>query len=121
MLVMESKISNLCCCLWQPVFSYPSAGAVEQPPGSLGPLLHLNLLGIDLINNVNYKWKLKDLSVTIKTIGEVLSYTHTERQAARQASKCKQGPIGMHCDTPKSVPDPFPSVTLYIMVPMDPK
>ena len=22
----------------------------------------------------------------------------------------RQGPIGMHCDTPKSVPDPFPSV-----------
>ena len=21
-----------------------------------------------------------------------------------------QGPIGMHCDAPKSVPDPFPSV-----------
>ena len=22
----------------------------------------------------------------------------------------RQGPIGMHCDAPKSVPDPFPSV-----------
>ena len=34
----------------------------------------------------------------------------------------RQGPIGMHCDAPKSVSDPFPSVmasgTLHIMDPM---
>ena len=35
--------------------------------------------------------------------GVTLSYTHPERQTVRQ----QQGPIEMHYDAPKSVPDPF--------------
>ena len=31
-----------------------------------------------------------------------------KRQHQRQWQR--QGPIGMHCDAPKSIPDPFPSV-----------
>ena len=38
-----------------------------------------------------------------------LSYEHTERQRQRHH------PIEIHCDAPKSVPDPFRSVTLYII------
>ena len=39
---------------------------------------------------------------------EHLSYKHTKRQAEHQRQR--QGPIGMHCDAPKSVPDPFKRV-----------
>ena len=35
-----------------------------------------------------------------------LSYNHT---GVKRHIK-RQGPIGMHCDAPKWVPDPFPSV-----------
>ena len=36
----------------------------------------------------------------------------------RQRRRQRHHPIEIHCDTPKSVPDPFPSVTLYTMDPM---
>ena len=48
--------------------------------------------------------------LTLSPHYEPLSYNHTKRQAAHQAAAAVASPIVIHCDAPKSVPDPFPSV-----------
>ena len=35
---------------------------------------------------------------------------HCKAMNTPSVKRQRQGPIGMHCDAPKSVPDPFPSV-----------
>ena len=62
--------------------------------------MHQLTFGLDDVAKINRAWLYKDLK------GINTPSVKWQRQREWQ----RQGPIGMHCDTPKSVPDPFPSI-----------